>query len=429
MLSELRRFPRTLARVAPQLVAWYLAGETVRAGVLAIAAPIGPESALAALLLVPIAVLARLVSYVGMFLALRSELHAYRSLSGRHDDYGVVIERRGVRAAVGDFGDLLIASIVPFFTLYALIGGLQDDLGAYARAAYRYSFGADGDGLSLQNDGVLVAVVVVSAFALRVLIKRLGSRLPKWVTLTSIYLEATWVFVAVSGIQVAFAGVYEWVMTRNVVTWYLGLKDGLRDAWNGFRLAIDGLDALIPLLTELVLLPLAWLLIAGVIYTRALAGIADRRVVPVRLEVAARTRLARAPRLVRHQARIVAEGWDELGRPLITAARMIRRAGIVRLAAYVLAYAIVHAAGQWLLLVAHRVVGPHDQFFWNVWESLLYLVVLTLVEPVRVAVIGSAFDSALGAWRTRADVADASAAAEATTDPGSSRGRTASPVR
>lgn len=429
MLSRLRRLPRLLLRTAPQLIAWYLAGEVVREGILAIAAPIGPESALAALLLVPIAVLARLVSYVGMFLVLRNELPAFRNLAGGKGVRDLEAERRPFRAAVRDFGDLLIASIVPFFTLYALIGGLQDDLSAYAQAAYGYSFGADGDGLTLANDGGLVAVVVVSAFALRVLINRLGSRLPKWVTLASIYLEATWVFVAVSGIQVAFAGAYEWVMSRNIVTWYLGLKEAVREGWDGFRFAIDGFDALLPVLIQLVLLPLAWLLIGGVIYTRALAGVADRRIVPRRVEAAVRARLARTPRLVRHQARIVAEGWDELGRPLITASRMILHAGLVPLAGFMLAYAVVYAAGQWLELAGHRLVGPHDSAFWDVWGGLLYLGVAVIIEPIRIAVIGSSFDAALAKWRVRADASDRRASDAITTGPESSPERTADPVR
>jgi hypothetical protein len=81
MRQSLGGFVRVLVQCWPALLAWYLGGSLVRAGVITLAAPIGPQSALAALLLVPIAVLAKLVSYIGMFLVVRRALRSYSQIS------------------------------------------------------------------------------------------------------------------------------------------------------------------------------------------------------------------------------------------------------------------------------------------------------------------------------------------------------------
>ena len=131
MLRSLGGIGRILAANWPALLAWYLAGQVVRASIIALAAPIGPESPLGALLLVPIAVLARLVSYIGMFLVLRRSLPGYRALAGEGG-----LRFTSARETIGEFLRVLLVSIGPFFTLYALIGLLADDLSAYATAAF-----------------------------------------------------------------------------------------------------------------------------------------------------------------------------------------------------------------------------------------------------------------------------------------------------
>src|SRR6187402_2033552 len=161
MLRSLGGIPRILAATWPALLAWYLAGSLVRASIIALAAPIGPESPLAALLLVPIAVLARLVSYIGMFLALRRALPGYRAASGGDVAFG------SFREAASDFFRVLLSAIGPFFTLYALIGLLNEDLHDYAQASFRYSFLSDNPNPLKVGDGPLVLIVVVVAFTAR----------------------------------------------------------------------------------------------------------------------------------------------------------------------------------------------------------------------------------------------------------------------
>src|SRR4051812_3506518 len=174
MLQGLARIPRILAQTWAPLLAWYLAGQALRSGIIALAAPIGPELPIAAMLLVPIAVLARLVSYVGMFLVLRRAMVGYRELS-RGD-----VRFRAFRDGAGEFMSVLTASIGPFFTLYAIIGLLFEDLSDYARATMRYAFGSDNPQPLNAGDDPVVLIVIVSALVLRLAMRILGPRLPGW---------------------------------------------------------------------------------------------------------------------------------------------------------------------------------------------------------------------------------------------------------
>ena len=172
MLRSLGGIGHVLATTWPALLAWYLGGVLVRVTVIAIAAPIGSESALVALLIVPIAALARLVSYVGMFLAVRRGMRTYREIAAGD------IQFTSLRDAASEFLRVLLASIIPFFTLYAVLGLLAEDLSDYAQAAFRESFQGVGTILNV-GDGPLVATVIGVALGARILLKIFGSRLPR----------------------------------------------------------------------------------------------------------------------------------------------------------------------------------------------------------------------------------------------------------
>lgn len=391
MIGLLRTWATALAASWPEVLAWYLGGTLVREGILALAAPIGPDSALAAFLLLPIAVLARLVSFVGMFLAVRRSLPAFAATTAESG-----VARRG---RFSGFADVLLASIVPFFVLYGLLGLLQDDFAAYANRAFLYSFGG-GDFLS-PGDGPLVVVVIVVALAGRIVLKRFGSRLPRGATIVEIYLEAVWVFVAVSGLSAVFAGVLAWVQDRQIVRWFLDVRQGLRDLWEPIRVTIDGIDGLVPLLLQLLALPLAWLLIAGIVYTRELASVAGERVLSPRLEANLRARAQRLPAFVTRRRHLVTDEWDDVYKPLSVSARLIVRMGWRALIVYAASYALVAAVAQWAVWSLTRMLGPHAADWWIVALPVVATAVATVTETARITLVGSAFDRALNAWRLR----------------------------
>lgn len=383
---------RLLAVTWPALLAWYLAGSLVRASVLALAAPIGPENALAALLLLPLAVLARLISYIGMFLSLRRGLRNVRPGA----------EPATFREAAREFLGVLISSIGPFFTLYAVIGLLQEDFSAYAAAAFRQAGLGHGRDFLNPGDGPLVLAVVVIAFAGRVALKVLAPRLPAWTGVPSIYLEATWVFVALTAIGTLFGPIIEWISSRQVVHWVGDAREFLTGLWEPIRLAFVGIDWAVPVALQLVLLPLAWLLIAGIVLVRSLPAMEEERLgMPRALAARWRAAASRIPPVLRRWGHLVTGGWDETGRPLTFVGRIILRAGPAELAILLGVYGVLSAAGVWLQRAAYFLVGPHDSSFWYTWDPILVLAVSAIVEPVRIALLAVAFDVALGRWLAR----------------------------
>ena len=396
MLRSLGGLPRVLAQCWPALLAWYLAGSLVRASIIALAAPIGPESPLAALLLVPIAVLARLVSYIGMFLALRRALPGYRAASGGDVAFS------SMREAGADFIRVLLTAIGPFFTLYALIGLLGEDLSDYAQASFRYSFLSDNPNPLNVGDGPLVLIVVVVAFLARMLLTVFAHKLPGWVAVPQIYLEATWVFVALTGIGALFGAAQRWIADREVVHWWNAAGDFITGLWAPIKLAIDGLGWLTPVAAQVVLLPLAWIMIASIIYLRSLANVAeDELPVPKGLSDRVRARIERLPRIIRDYRHLVTGAWDEVWRPLVFSGRVILGAGVVNLIVFVCSYGLLFALGRWALRGIYVLVGGHDMPFWFIADASLSLAVSAVLEPIRVALLAVAFDFSFDRWRQR----------------------------
>ena len=411
MLRSIARTPSILACSWPFLLAWYLGGTLVRSGIMALAAPIGAESALAALLLVPIAVLARLVSYIGMFLVLRSSLVEFRRAAGGN------VSARSLRDGIRDFLEVLLVAIIPFFTLYTLIGQLQTDFNDYARSAFRYS-GIGGNNVIDVGNGPLVVTVIVVALAARLILRRFGARLPRWVAIAEVYFEATWVFVALRGISSVFGDVTAFASSIRVVDQVLDARQSLIDVWEPIRAVFTGIDGLIPLLLQLVLLPLTWLLIAGLIYSRSLAGSIEENVLSRRLVVRLRAGVARLPRSIARQSYLVTDEWDDVGKPLSVAGKLILRAGALNLAVFAAVYSLIYVATQWATRGAYLAIGAHEYAYWiNVYLSVLG-VIAAVLEPIRITLLATAFDSCLSKRSgSSVQAAESDAASLSASDP------------
>ncbi|CAN5348155.1 hypothetical protein BH11ACT5_BH11ACT5_24750 [soil metagenome] len=394
MLRSLGGIGRILAANWAPLLAWFLAGQVVRASVIIIAAPLGAQSPLAALLLMPVAALARLVSYIGMFLVVRHSLPGYRALAGPY------VRFTTLRETAGEFLRVLLVSIGPFFTLYALIGLLNEDLSAYAGLAFRYAgpFGDNSQVLDV-GDGPIVVAVVVIAFAARMVLKFFGPRLPGWTAIPGIYLEATWVFVALTGISSVFGPLAEWIGNRQIVHWWNDSREFLVNLAAPIRFVIEGVDWITPVALQLLLLPLAWLFIASIIYLRALGTVVEEALpVPRALGERLKAGASRIPKLLRQYGYLFTGTWDEVGRPAVFSGRLILRSGLGSLGIFLVAYAVLFALTQWVNRWLYFAVGAHDIKFWLVANDVLSLVTSAITEPLRVALLAAAFGYCLERW-------------------------------
>src|SRR5690606_35200213 len=113
---------RVLLARWPALLAWYLGGALVHHFGIVLAGQIGGASSAFGLLLLPLAILARLIAFVAMFLVIRDGLRHLQAIAPQPASVG---ERRRT------FVLTLLTSILPFFAIYAAWGFLREDVQAY----------------------------------------------------------------------------------------------------------------------------------------------------------------------------------------------------------------------------------------------------------------------------------------------------------
>ncbi|MFT4029675.1 MAG: hypothetical protein QM675_07355 [Protaetiibacter sp.] len=383
---------RAYARCWPALLAWFLAGWTARLLLLRLAASVGNELPLVGQLILPLAVIARLASYVAIFLVLRSALPNVAAADPPRTD--------GTRLGfLARWGAAISAAILPFFVVYAAWGMISEDGKDYAAASLDQADlwgGGSSNALDITVDVWSLGIVVLS-FAGRWLLQRFSSRLPRWATVVSAYLEAVWVLVALLVIRKLLADVPAWFATRRMFAPIVDTVAIWREELSWFRWLGDAFSWLMTQLGDVVFQPLAWVALAVVVYvgarSQAVPAAPDARVTRARAAVTARW--ARLPRWVRAAITAVTGGVQERWLPIAGAVRLIWTAGPLTLGGFLLAYAIAHAAGEWLFAAVIRVLGPHEHQFWTAVDDPADLLTVALVVPVQLALVAATYDTAL----------------------------------
>lgn len=406
MLDVLRTAGRLLWRHWPVLLALYLGAILARYVVIEFAGWVGSYDAVIGSLLLPLAILARLGALVGMLLVLRDGMGQLRAISPLPADAGA--RRR-------EFFDALMAGILPFFAFYAAWGYLREDAVAYSSRVLELSTGRDlveafegvdagGDGLAgeITLTPVTVAIVVV-AYALRWLLQRYRARLPKWFGVFAAYLEAVWVYFAAIVISIVLGVVTSWIGSRQGMVWLADLREAISSAFVPLAWIWEAVEWLLGEAGGIILLPVAWLTIAGVVYGQAVApqgvrvddlgGEVGRRI---------RTRYRSLPQRLRAR---VADVWNDLVsrfRPIGRALVLMWRAGPALIGGFVLLYTLLLALQGVLEWAVPRAFGPQDFYdFWLVNDQLIFLAVPLLIEPARIALVAGGYDAVIGRLRGR----------------------------
>jgi len=421
VFAVLARTGRLLAAHGPALLAWMLGGTLAHFLLLKLAALVGARSAVGGILLVPLAALALLIAYVAMLLVLRDGMPSLRALAplpGASED-----DRRARRAA---FLNGVLGGILPFFAFYAAWGFLRSDVAAYLNDAFEWQFAW---GLSAAVEGTafdrsrtiddlgvnpLTVGILVIAFAGRWAFKRFGSRLPRILGVFAVYLEALWVYLAAYVLADLIGLFTSWVQTRQGLVWLADLRAGLTGWLEPVGIAWDAVGWALGEAGGIMLLPLAWLTIAGVIYGQAVKAEAPR--IAVRRLDGIRTRYGAIPQRVRRRLSDLWGGATGRFRPIWAAIVLMWRAGPVLIGAYVLLFTIITLGEQWLMIALSRAVGPHNVL--TLWAPITLAIVTgvgVIVEPVRIALIASTYDDTVARLRAsvvRDDPADGKAEIE-----------------
>ncbi|GGM61553.1 hypothetical protein [Microbacterium saperdae] len=403
MLAILKTAGHVLWRHWPALMAWYLAGVLVHYAITQIAGTIGASSATLGFLVLPLAILARLVSLVAMFLVLRDGLRNLQEVAPLPES---AVDRRRT------FLSALLTGILPFFAVYWAQGLLGEDVRAYSsralavRSSITAVAGFNGEPpisdqdtvLNLPLNGWTVAIIVL-AFAGRWAWSKWSSKLASWLSPVAVYFEVVWVFFSVLLLGDIFDAIKAWVDSRAAMAFLETVREQILDAIAPLRWLWDGIGWVLSEAGPVLIAPLAWLTIAGVVFGQAI--VAEKLRVESELVARIREHAAVIPNpLVRR----LKDLGDELGarfRPIGRALLLMWRAGPLLVASYALLYVIVKAAESFLAFGVTRLVGPHDYFFWAIATPLVSLVPLLLMEPVRIAVISGAYDATLGRLRRK----------------------------
>lgn len=402
MLSVLSRAGRLWLAHWPALLAWLLGGTLVHFLVLKLAAFVGARNAVGGILLLPVAALALLIAYVAMFLVLRDGMPGL----------GRLVSLPADRAARRDaFLNGVLGGILPFVAFYAAWGFIRADVIAYTNDAFEWQFiwslRAAVDGGDFATDGTiddlginpLTIGLLAIAFVGRWAYKRYGERVPRAYGsrrvfgFIAVYLEALWVYLAAYLITDLVGLVTDWVATRQGTVWLGDLRAGLTGWLTPLGVLWDAVGWLLGEAGGIILLPLAWLTIAGVIYGQAVKATAPRLSGTRFARV--RERFGSIPARVRRR---LSDFWESLVvsrfRPIGAAIVLMWRAGPVLIGGYILLFTLVEFGLQWLMVGVARAFGPHEYLgFWVPMSLAIVMAVTVLVEPVRMAVIAAAYDA------------------------------------
>jgi hypothetical protein len=357
----------------------------------------------------PLAGMARLGSYVAMFLVIRQGIPTLAALPPR-----------SLRQI-----DVFATVIVPFFAIYLAWQMFREDWLAFEYTALPYRVGkavttpqpVELDPNALPVSTVTIVIIVV-ALLVRLGLGRLKDRMPAWLLPVQVYLDTLWVFLvltfsASNGVTLLINPT-AWLAERRIVVWFNDTRESL---FSHFQLLESTWDALMWAISTVfggAAVPLLWLAVACIVYgatpkpdwhaaVRRLGG--DRagqwidRTAPTRTQLS--TRWKRVPGKVRTEVRDQFTGQIGKFKPIVDSAHVIIAGGAFALSLYVLAYlglAWLDMSGSYLRTQMGPgylfrgmawLLGPHNIIFWWGIEDLLELISHTVIEPLRVCLIAT----------------------------------------
>jgi len=396
---------RVLARCWPALLVWFLVGWTVRALIIRGGGYLLNIDENFGLLVLPLAILGMLAAYVGMFLAVRRELH--------HLDLADDVERGEVAVKpVRQWRDSLLAAILPFFLLYVAWDLVRDDtIDLYFASTLQENFGQGSPADSITPVSLTLLAV---AFGIRWLLGRFSPRLPRWTTLLATYFEALWVLLALFTLRELLGTVTAWLSTRRMFAWVVDGWAVVVDTFAWLGAVGEAIGWVVAQIGTVVGLPLAWLAFASIIYFGTMPR--SSRPGPSSVRTASE-RWERLPVWMRALGTAVGSGILDRWRPVALAARLIWRSGPIAIGTYLLAFAVLTASTDWIRVGVYRLLGPHDTAWWYGASDVVALGMAAIVGVLQVALVAAAFDHALRSDHARDLVDDAGDAVSSAAAP------------
>jgi hypothetical protein len=409
VLTIVRRAVSLWWQTWPWLVAIYLIGWLLRYWALHLAIHVGlTHGDFWGSLVLPLAPLVRLLTYLTMFLVLRS---VAPGLQG--------VETDGQQAK-GTF-DVVMTAILPFLVIYTAWKLIVEDYYVYIVSVGHtlvsdWKFAAARE-LQSSAIGAKLWMAILIAFVLRQLMTRFRERLPRWTMIIAAYLEVVWLYLAAKASYVVLFGSPRWIRQRRIMVWFASVRDAAFShvAWLAHWWNTAG--SILGSMASVLALALAWLAIGSVVYgtpfaptwasaRRMLLGERAGAAVGTVIEHGRRVAQPRWQRLPAEVRRRVTEfARSQLGRfgPIADAWRLILHGGALPIAFFVLVYtALVLLAPNgayfdakvtdgYLWRGVAVLLGPHDWPWWQTYEQFIRALVGAVVDPLRIALVAAAY--------------------------------------
>lgn len=418
-------------RLLPQLLGVYLLGWLGAQLALKLAAQLGDTSAWLALGVFSLHFLCQLVAIViilqlcGRELGIRDTIPAAERVD---DDRDSSLTR------------LLALTLLPFLALYAAFGQVGEAAIQLANEQF-FRSGALGNQQSVlgvlnvaatQHTGWLL-LLLVGIYLVRRLLDAAHDRTGIRVLGLLVALVESFflLLVLMGGIRI-WQQFLLWLDDRAVVGWLAAIRgtvlDALRVLWSGLpeivvRAAEFARDELWPLFWEVLSQPIVWLAVAALVFGSNVTSLAELRrkgrPVATRLPGAAallrraderaarrraddRSRSARGVRFVAGEARELLLGdVDDKYLPTIHSVRLVLRAGVVFLAAFVVLYTLIAVAANLFETFVQWALGGHTVVFWFLYGPHLDLIETLPFEPLRLCLLAVAFYRCLEIFRAK----------------------------
>lgn len=421
-------------RLLPQLLGIYLLGWLGAQLSLKLAAQLGDTSAWLALGIFSLNFLCQLVAIVvilqlcGRELGIRNAIPETERVEDERD---------------ASLTQLLAVTLLPFLALYAAFGHVAE---AAIQLSNEQLF---RNGAFSNQDSVLgvlnvaatrytgwLVLLLVGIYVVRRLLDfahdRTGNRV--FGLLVALIESFFLLLVIMGGIRLwqQFTG---WLTNRAVFGWLDVVRDtvldGLRVLWSGLPAVVVQSaefvrDEIWPLLWEVLSQPIIWLAVAALVFGSNVTSLAElwRKGRPVaerlpgaaalarrtaqrrqRVEQRAAPRPAgssRGVRFVAGEARELLLGdVNDKYLPTIHSIRLVLRAGVIFLAAFVVLYTLLEVARNLLETVVDLLVGGHTVVFWFLYGPALDLLYALPFEPLRLCLLAVTFYRCLEIFRAK----------------------------
>lgn len=405
MLEIAKRTVALWSRTWPLLIAIWLVGWFLRYWLLQLAIAVGSEHGnLWAYLILPLAPLVRLTTYLLMLTVFRSVTPGLRDIT---------LHRVGARGLF----NVVVGALVPFLVIYTTWKLVQEDFFVY-RTSVQYEVLYEGTSADLtsfltSDGGTRLWIVIAGAFALRQLITRLRKVLPQWTLIIAAYLDAVWLFLTLTAASKAILGSPQWIAERRIVVWFNESRQELLAHLGVVGQWWNASGAALGVLISAVGLSLAWIAVASVVFgtpftptwasaRRAVLGERGGSRMASMLE-RGQPRWQRIPGLV--QVRLAELVREQVGRfgPIVDAGRLILHGGAVPIAFFIAGYAalaVLSPSGAYfdgavsdgyLWRWATLVIGPQEWVWWEAYGETIRVAIGALVDPIRVALVTATF--------------------------------------